>query len=254
MVDLATGLYKKNHEGRMIAVSRRGLLPLPQKQVAPYSSFYDELRGQKRMLKVFQTVRKHMEIAAQKGLDTRAVIDSLRPHTSLIWMNLPDNEKRRFLRHVFRYWEIIRSRIPPESDRIISDLLSSGQMELLAGSIIDFIPAGRSIQMIFLSRGSKRKKNMTADLVINCIGPNLDYERRDEPLIKNLLRRKLIQCDPAHLGINAHPDGSVIQSDGTLSNTLFTIGLTLKGIVWEALATPEIRVQAENLARKLLAN
>jgi uncharacterized NAD(P)/FAD-binding protein YdhS len=108
--------------------------------------------------------------------------------------------------------------------------------------------------MIYLSRDSKSKKKITADLVINCIGPNLDYEQRDEPLIKNLLRKNLIQCDPAHLGINAHPDGSVIQSDGTLSNTLFTIGLTLKGIVWEALATPEIRVQAENLARKLLAN
>jgi uncharacterized NAD(P)/FAD-binding protein YdhS len=48
------------------------------------------------------------------------------------------------------------------------------------------------------------------------------------------------------------PDGSVIGNDGTISDDLFTIGLTLKGIVWEALAAPEIRVQAENLADKIL--
>jgi uncharacterized NAD(P)/FAD-binding protein YdhS len=46
----------------------------------------------------------------------------------------------------------------------------------------------------------------------------------------------------------------MIKEDGTPSDVLFTIGLTHKGIVWEALATPEIRVQAENLADKLLAN
>jgi uncharacterized NAD(P)/FAD-binding protein YdhS len=86
------------------------------------------------------------------------------------------------------------------------------------------------------------------------MGPNLDYEKRDQTLIKNLIQKKLIHCDPVHLGINALPDGSVIAENGEPSQILYTIGLTLKGIVWEALATPEIRVQAENLASILLSD
>jgi uncharacterized NAD(P)/FAD-binding protein YdhS len=84
------------------------------------------------------------------------------------------------------------------------------------------------------------------------MGPDQNYETIDSPLIQNMIRKKLIQCDPVHLGINALPDGSVIGNDGTSTEDLFTIGITLKGIVWEALAAPEIRSQAETLAVKIL--
>jgi len=253
MVDLATGLYKKKHRGKMVGVSRRGFLPLSQKKVDPYPSFFDELEGQSRILPIFQIVKKHIRIASQKGLDIRAIIDSLRPHTPAIWMQLLPAEKRRFLRHVFRYWEIIRSRIPPESENIIRELQSSGQLKILTGRITDIVPTENGLTMQYVTRDSTAEKTESADMIINCVGPNLDYDQRDEPLIKNLIQKKLIHADPAHLGINALPDGTVLRADGTPSNILFTVGLTLKGIVWEALATPEIRVQAENLASKLLA-
>jgi len=44
---------------------------------------------------------------------------------------------RGFLRHLFRYWEIIRSRIPPESETIIDAMRTSGQLYVLAGRIRD---------------------------------------------------------------------------------------------------------------------
>jgi uncharacterized NAD(P)/FAD-binding protein YdhS len=40
--------------------------------------------------------------------------------------------------------------------------------------------------------------------------------------------------------------------DGTVSDVLFTLGSTMKGVLWEVLAVPEIRVQAEALAHHLL--
>ena len=106
--------------------------------------------------------------------------------------------------------------------------------------------------MSYCHRKSDKNKTLSVDWVVNCIGPNQDYETIDTALIQNLIQKKWIQCDPVHLGINALPDGSVIREDGTVSDNLYTIGLTLKGIVWEALAAPEIRVQAENLADKIL--
>ncbi|MFZ0389760.1 MAG: FAD/NAD(P)-binding protein, partial [Calditrichia bacterium] len=133
MVDLVTGLQKRKHRGKMIAISRRGVLPFSQAKLEPYPSFFEEeLQGQTRISNVFRSVRKHIRIAAEKGLDPRAVIDSLRSHTPALWMQLPPAEKRRFLRHVFRYWEILRSRIPPQSEKIIKELKTTGQLRILA--------------------------------------------------------------------------------------------------------------------------
>jgi len=81
-----------------------------------YPSFFEEIAGSTRLLEVFRTARRHLDHAAAIGTDVRAVIDSLRPDTQAIWSALPAVEKRRFVRHVFRHWEIIRSRIPPESE------------------------------------------------------------------------------------------------------------------------------------------
>ncbi len=251
-VDLATGLYKRKHRGKMISISRRGIFCLAQKKVEPYPSFYDELEGVKDFLSVFSIVRKHLLIAEQKGFDPRAVIDSLRPHTTLIWTNLPPEEKRRFLRHAFRYWEIVRSRIPPASEETMNKLKTSGQMKILSGRVTDIIPAKDKLEIKYTERGTTMEKSISANIVINCIGPCQDYEQIDQPLIKNLLKSRLIQCDPAHLGINALPEGNIIQEDGTPSDIVFTIGLPLKGIVWESLAAPEIRYEAEELSKILV--
>ena len=236
----------------MICISRRGLFPLSQKNVEEYPSFFEELEGLSDFSSVFSIVRKHLRIAEKKGYDPRAVIDSLRPHTKTIWMNLPPDEKKRFLKHAFRYWEIIRSRIPPSSEELVSKLKSSGQLKILTGRLIDIIPGEEKMEIKYAERLTSSEKSVSADFVINCIGPCQDNEKIDQPLIKNQLRKKLIQCDPVHLGINARPAGNVIKEDGTPSNIIFTIGLPLKGIVWESLAAPEIRVEAEEMAKVIV--
>ena len=254
MVDLATGLYRRNHKGRMVAISRRGVLPMSQKKVDSYPSFYDEIKEYDEIIPVFHTVRKHIKLAKDEGLDPRAVIDSLRSHTSEIWMKFPPEEKTRFLRHVFRYWEIIRSRIPPLNERIINELIKKGQLEIFTGRIVDMRRVGNAFQVEYIDRKSKSKERQQANFVVNCIGPTTDFEKIENGLIKNLIDSKTICCDPAHLGINALPDGNILTAENEPSDNMFTLGPTLKGIVWESLATPEIRVQAEYLSRILIAD
>jgi len=254
MVDLATGLYRRNHQGKMFAISRRGVLPMSQKNVEPYPSFYDEIKDYAEILPIFQTVRKHIKLAVKKGMDPRAVIDSLRSHTIDIWMKFPPQEKKKFLSHVFRYWEIIRSRIPPSGEKIINELIEKGQLEVLTGRMVDIQRSGNTFQVEYIDRNSKREKVQQANFVVNCIGPNTDFEKIEYGLIKNLIDSKTICCDPAHLGINALPDGNILTADNKPSDKMFTLGPTLKGIVWESLATPEIRGQAEYLSRVLIAD
>ena len=236
----------------MTGISRRGLFPMMQKSTDPYPSFYDELEGLRDIPSVLSIVRKHVRNAEEKGLDPRSVIDSLRPHTKAVWMNLLPEEKRRFLRHVFRYWERIRSRIPPASEETMIRLKESGQFRTLTGRITDIIPSDTGMELKYTERGTGEEKTVTADWVVNCIGPCQDYDKIDNKFIRNIVKRGLIHADPAHLGINALPEGRVLQKDGKPSDTIFTIGMTLKGIVWESIAAPEIRAEAELMAGYLV--
>jgi uncharacterized NAD(P)/FAD-binding protein YdhS len=251
-VDLAVALHRRAHEGRIIALSRRGLLPLEHRGFDPYGSFFEEIKESKTILSTFRIVCKHLDRAESMGIDKRAVIDSLRPDTQTIWLGLVEDEKRRFLRHLFRYWEIIRSRIPPESKAVIDAMRASGQLDVLAGRIRDLAESEAAVEVHYVLRGRTTHEVATAALVINCIGPESDYRRIDHPLVRNLMRRGLIRPGPAHLGVDALLNGAIIGQNGAASDVLYTLGSSMNGVLWEVLAVPEIRVQAERLARLLL--
>jgi len=252
MVDLSLILQKQGHEGDLTAISRRGLLPLAHRNPEPYPSFFKEIDDSGNLLHLYQTVRKHLDEAAQLGLNEQAVIDSLRPYTQALWSNLPEVEKRRFMRHVFRYWERIRSRIPPENEELIDNLRSQGQLRIVAGRVNDLVETRNGIEVHYISRQGQTQEIVQADYVVNCIGPETDYRRINHPLIKNLLRRGVISPGPANIGIKANPDGAIVSDAGDPSEVLHTLGATMKGLYWEVIAVPDIREQAENLAPTLL--
>jgi hypothetical protein len=62
--------------------------------------------------------------------------------------------KRRFVRHVFRYWEIIRSRIPPQSASIIDALIAWGQLSIIAGRTRDLVETETGLEVRYTLRGS----------------------------------------------------------------------------------------------------
>jgi uncharacterized NAD(P)/FAD-binding protein YdhS len=252
MVDLVLMLHKRGHQGPLAALSRRGLLPLAHRRHEPYPSFFEEIRGSASLLHIFRTIRRHVEQAPKMGLEPQAVIDSLRPDTQTLWSGLPEAEKCRFLRHAFRYWEILRSRIPPESQTVVDKLRAAGQLRIMAGRVDDLVETDTALEVYYKPRRHQTHQSISAALVINCIGPETDYRRIDHSLVHNLLRRGLICPGPAHLGIAVQTSGAVVSQAGDASEVLYTIGSPMKGLFWEMIAVPEIRVQAQKLARSLL--
>jgi uncharacterized NAD(P)/FAD-binding protein YdhS len=85
------------------------------------------------------------------------------------------------------------------------------------------------------------------EVVINATGPEVNPERAQSPLLKNLIARGLTTPDPLGLGIEV-----TRVSDG-VSDPLHTVGSLRKGSLWESTAVPELRVQAAELAKQLLA-
>jgi uncharacterized NAD(P)/FAD-binding protein YdhS len=193
-----------------------------------------------------------LERAEFMGMDPTAVIDSLRPDTQSLWRSLPTDEKQRFLRHVFRHWEIIRARIPPAGAEVIRKMRALGQLSFIAGRVRDLWETDAGIDVHYTPRGRTGIEVTRAHVVINCMGPETDYERIDDVLVRNLIDRGLVRPGPARLGIDALPDGSVVGRDGAPSGVLFTIGTPMKGVLWEVIAVPDLRVQAQLLARRLL--
>ena len=175
-----------------------------------YPSFFKEIEGSTNLLNIFRVVRKHLS-RGPNGIDARAVIDSLRPDTQMLWMHLPVVEKRRFMRHLFRHWEIIRSRIPPENEASVQGMRASGRLDVVAGRICDLVDVGDAIELYYTPRRDRRTVVEQASVVVNCIGPETDYDRVDDPLVKRLFERTgLSRPGPANLGFDALPDGTII--------------------------------------------
>lgn len=251
-VDIVQRLHARKHTGKITAISRHGWLPLSHSSFSPYPSFYGEVIGLSTIAEVLRCVRKHFANAASKGMDVREVIDSMRPYTQELWMKLPLAEKGRFLRHLFRHFEIVRSRIPPENMSVVNAMRQSGQLVIVKGRIINMEAREEYAEIHYTDGADGKEKAVTAAAVINATGPELDYTKVDQPLIRNLLRSGLIEPHPLGLGISAHPNGAVISNDQNAGNVLFTLGSAMRGVLWEVIAVPEIRAQASQLAGLLL--
>src|SRR4051812_15531322 len=106
MVDTCLTLEGAGFGGRMLALSRRGLVPrASREQAGPPLSWQPPAR-------LGALMREIRERSA--GAEWRAVVDGLRPHSISLWRGFGEAEKRRFLRHGRPWWDVHRHRIAPE--------------------------------------------------------------------------------------------------------------------------------------------
>jgi len=252
MVDLAMHYHEVSHKGKISAISTRGLLPASHRFGDPYPSFYEELKSQTLITGLLKTVRRHIDLAARQNLDWRGVVDSIRPVSQQIWIGLPMEEKRYFMQHLSRYWNVARHRMPPEAAGTLAEMQADGRLEILRGRLKKIDVVDEAFDISYHADGIESL--ITVNAVINCIGSESNFENLDAPLVKNLFRGGHIKNDALSLGIDALPDGRTIGGDGKISNVIYTLGTALKGVLWETTAIPEIRGQAKSLAVKLLSD
>lgn len=250
MVDVVLKLDHSGHTGKVFALSTRGLLPAVHKLGDTYPSFADELRPMTRITDILRSVRRHIKNAETQNIDWRAVIDSLRPATQEIWQNLPLSEKRYFMQHLSRYWNVARHRMPAEAAAILDRLRDSGRLEVLNGRL-QRIEVGERFAVSYKTNGVDY--DLSVDAIINCIGSESNFRKLDSALVSSLFASGIIRSDGLNFGIDALPNGSVVGQNGETSDVIFTLGTALKGTLWETTAIPEIRTQAKHLAEHLLS-
>lgn len=250
-IDKIAELIEQGYQGKIYAVSRRGLLPQPHQNVKVYSSFLRPEFIPKTSRSLLRRLREEIKIAEQNGYNWRSVIDALREQTPSLWQNLPLQEQKRFLRHLQPYWEIYRHRVSPKIYEKIQALLKSKQLILYSGRILDMCENKTGIDVTLHQRFSSKLLQLHVGLVVNCTGLAENYHQIQHPLLVNLLNQGLIRPHPLNIGLDVAKNQALITQNGNLSQHLYTLGSPCKGLLWETTAVREIREQAKSLALEL---
>lgn len=251
-VDVLLELAAQWPQTEFIAVSRHGLLPEAHlhKAAAPTDDSAELIAAMREAPDIHRWLHLLREACAQET-DWRPVIDSLRPHTSGLWHELPLEQRARFLRHARWAWERVRHRMPPQVLETIRALEQSGQLQRRCGRVQSVQLVEHALQLSLDHAGETC--TLQADLVIQTVGLDTDVRRTPHRLVSQLQTNAHITPDPLGLGAQADSAGRLRHGGGSWPH-LFAIGSLLRGTLWESTAMPEIRQQARNLADHLLGD
>lgn len=237
MVDLVLSLNAAGHQGRILALSRRGLSPRAHADFEAAPANFDEVpSGNLRAL--WRWLRRR---SAEFGW--RAAVDSLRPHSHALWQALGDEQQRRFLRHVRPWWDVHRHRIAPAVAGTIAALIAEDRLEIAAGRVIAARVHQDGLEVEFQRRGAKLSHTEEFAYAFNCTGPLHSIEHTRDPLLRSLFDAGFIRTD--HLGIGIDVD---LRSRAEGGERLWALGPLTKGRYWEIVAVPDIREQAAAVA------
>ncbi|MET0361133.1 MAG: FAD/NAD(P)-binding protein [Sphingobium sp.] len=243
-VDVVLTMNDKGFQGKIIALSRRGLRPRGHASVGPVADKADRpsLDGSR----LVGHVRKRA-----KDVGWRTAIDELRPHTQDLWRRMDIATRRRFLRHLRPYWDVHRHRLAPTVEHKVDALQMENRLRFVAGKVTSAVENGGGVTVEWRSRRTDIRHRVTVKRIINCTGPVSDLTLCDDPLIADLHRRGYIAPAPLGLGLDVNAGGQLRSADGRVQADLLAVGPMTRGECWEIVAVPDIRQQVWSLARRL---
>jgi len=240
MVDAVLSLDAAGHRGRIVGLSRRGLIPRGHAEFTPAPVEAEDVpHGNVRSL--WRWLRHR---GAQVGW--RAAIDALRPHSQWLWQSLPPGEQKRFARHARPWWDVHRHRIAPEVAQQLHDMVAQGRLEIVAGRIHSVEDDGGALVVAYRRRGSSRIVEGRFAYMINCTGPLGTISRTRDPMLKGMLADGLARPDQLGIALDVDERSRVVGAERA-----WAMGPLTKGRYWEIIAVPDIRYQAAAVAEDI---
>lgn len=243
MVDMVLSLDAAGHRGRMVALSRRGLVPRGHAEFAPTPVELDKVPSGDLMALWRWLRRRSGEIGFH------AAVDGLRPHSHALWQALDRDQQRRFLRHARPWWDVHRHRIAPQVAGRLADLAREGRLEVVAGRIASIEQLGQEVAVKVRARRQSCVRHQVR-FVFNCTGPLGAIGNSRDRLLRSLLERGCIRPDALGIGLD-------VDRRSLAGQRLWALGPLTKGRYWEIVAVPDISGQAaavaEDMARELRA-
>ena len=252
-IDSVISLLDQGHRGPITALSRRGLVPHRHAGAAA-AALPETDSFPTRVNELARALREGSERSLREGGSWHSVIDELRPISTELWQAMCHKDRARFLRHMRPWWDVHRHRLAPAIAERVEQARASGQLRIRAGRIREYRPRQDGlVDILYRPRFADGLDLVISARVINCAGPDADYSRIRDPLVRALLERGTVRPDSLCLGLDVTANCALLGYDGSISRRLFAIGPVTKGTFWEMTAVPDIRQQAEFLAAQLAA-
>ena len=253
MVDAFLSLAAKGHRGKIIALSRRGLVPSIHQAGKPIRLDAADVPLGTDLSYFVRWFRQLVRDTEKSGGDWRNVVDGIRPFNQRIWQSWPHGAKRRFIEHTRAWWDIHRHRMPPDLHERVVRALADGELELVAGKLVEAKRAGNALQATIRRRHEPGTKTIAVSRIYDCTGVTTDLATGSNPIVRSLIDRGLARPDPLRIGLDVTPLCAILDADGQPSERLFAIGPLTRGAFFEIEAIPDIRVQCAGLAKRLTA-
>ncbi len=251
MADCVVSLVAAGHRGRIHVLSRHALLPLPHAHGGVADFDPQPLLRQSLRLRV-RTLRAHVRAAAAQGIPWQGVMDRIRPLGQALWRSLDAADQRRFLRHVVRYWDVHRHRIAESVHAQLEALEQSGQLQRHRARLGTGLVQEATLQVHGQGVGGPMPP-LNVAAVINATGVETRAAGLRNPLLQQLLAEGHARPGPHGLGLDTEPEsGALLDAQGQVHAGLQVVGSLRIGTLWESLAIPELRVQAQQAAARAL--
>ena len=250
MADMAETLLTRGHRGPITAVSRRGLLALPQGLFKDDFDWLQDAQLPSTALQMLQLARKGARAATAKGLGWQPAADALRFSLGRIWPALPPEERKRVVRRLLPFWEVHRFRVAPQPDATLKSAIGTGRVIVERAGVLSVETEGRSLAVTFRHPGGSTQKRLFGGVVL-CIGPDRDL--RQHPLARNLLASGLARLDVVGLGLEVDHQSRLVSRDGRVHADLLALGPMTRGSFGEMTGAPDITRHVAEIVKHLPA-
>jgi len=250
MADTVLTLAMQGHRGPIHVLSRHGIVPVARHEQPVLPSGISSDDSMLPLSHLLQRLRRAVHIHGSARW--QGVFEGLRNNTNDLWVALPPETQRRFMRHLKGLWDAHRFRMPPTTAARLDDLRQRGQLQFHKGSLQQLRGQGEGVAVLYRPRSSSSRETLTVSAIIDCTGPwqpEADWAGR---LQDRLLASGLLTAAPCGIGYAATPQGAVCNAAGKIVDGLYLIGPLLRGPLLETTAISELRGQADALARRLL--
>jgi uncharacterized NAD(P)/FAD-binding protein YdhS len=253
MVDAFLSLAARGHRGRVVALSRRGLISSVHRRGSPIRLDSADVPLGTDLSYFVRWFRDLVRTTEQAGGDWRDVVDGIRPFNQKIWRSWPASARRRFIEHTRAWWDVHRHRMPPALHARVSGAVAGGALQLIAGKLVAARRDGDAIEASVRRRGETEPEMLRVARIYDCTGITSDLAVGTNPVVRSLVDRGLARPDPLHIGLDVTDGCAILNANGHASERLYAIGPLTRGAFFEIDAIPDIRVQCSVLAKQLNA-
>ncbi|HWJ74148.1 MAG TPA: FAD/NAD(P)-binding protein [Kaistia sp.] len=251
MADIVAVLSRRGHRGAIVALSRHGLTQR-RKQPGPYEPQGDfaALPGD-TALELLQSVRAVLGAGAPAGVRWEDVIEAVRLQGRAIWRRLPEDERRRVVRHLRAFWDVHRYQVAPPVDDAVRAARVEGWLAIQAGTIQSATAGADGIDVAIRPRGRIGVETRRFGHVVNATGPSMHGLIDGNPFLADLAAQGLAAADPLQLGLHVGPDSRPVGS-APAPLPIFALGLLARGQFGELAGVRELSAQAAEVALALV--